>query len=135
MSGVPADARRAGTLRRVLATWLEVTAFDRVRIIDIALAAYEAMANAVEHAYRNATAGTMSLRVVYSNTDRTLEVAVSDAGRWKASTPDPVRGNGLPLISALCEAATVEHTDGGTTVVMNWTADTPIAPVTNLFDH
>lgn len=135
ISGVPADATRASALRRALAAWLEVTAFDRARITDIALATYEALANAVEHAYRNVAAGTMTLRAVYSNTDRTLEVAVTDAGHWQAPTVDPLRGNGLPLISALTQESAVEHTDSGTTVVMNWSADTPLAPVTDIFSR
>lgn len=132
MSDVPAEARRAGALRRALASWLEITAFDRARIVDIALAVYEAMANTVEHAYRNGAAGTMTVRAVYSDVERTLNIEVVDVGHWQTPTVDPLRGNGLTLISALSHASNVEHTDSGTRVTMSWGVETSSALMTDI---
>ncbi len=121
VSEVPAVASRITALRRALEAWLGATAFDARRTGDIVLAVYEAMANVVEHAYRQAAAtGTITLRAAYSAADRVLQVAVIYHGQWSTTEPDPVRGNGIPLMTALCTTSSIDHTATGTSVLLQW---------------
>ncbi|SNT29910.1 Anti-sigma regulatory factor (Ser/Thr protein kinase) [Rhodococcoides kyotonense] len=139
-SDVPADARAISGIRHALVGWLGITEFDDTRVADISLAVYEAMANTVEHAYSHtAAAGTLTLRAGYSSVERALQVVVLDHGRWQEDTSDRLRGNGIPLMSALCDDVSVDHTDAGTSVLMHWLVDRnpghylpPLYPVESL---
>src|SRR3954454_14647921 len=82
---------------------------------DIGLASYEAMANAVTHAYPYGTIGPLELhaRLVPG----WVVVTVTDHGR----RPDqPRAGYGLELIRRLSDDAEVVRGDYGTTVRMSW---------------
>lgn len=121
VSDAPADPSQASAIRRAFAEWLSTTAFTERTRYDIALAVYEAMANAVEHAYRDrSAAGTMTVHAAYSTTQGELEVSISDHGTWQQPTPTPMRGNGIPLMTALSHNTSIDHTDRGTTVLMHW---------------
>lgn len=121
VSEAPADPSQATAIRRALAEWLETTAFDELARYDIALVVYEAMANAVEHAYpTHSSASTMTVRAAYSEADGGLQIAVSDYGQWKEREPDPLRGNGIPLMTRLSDDSSIQHTERGTTVLLNW---------------
>lgn len=121
---MPATAGQAAALRHTLADWLVTTPFDEVQRYDIVLAVYEAMANAVEHAYAHThISGTLSLRAAYSDAQRLLQIAVSDHGRWREPTVNALRGNGIPLMTSLSDDSSIGHTDAGTTVLMQWGVD------------
>ena len=123
ISDAPADPSHARSIRRALAQWLTATVFDDHARRDITLAVYEALANAVEHAYvRHPNTGTMTARAAYSHTRGVLQVSVTDHGRWRPSTPasTPMRGNGILLMNALSEDTSIDHTEEGTTVVMSF---------------
>src|SRR5699024_2213348 len=92
------------------------------QIEAVTLAGYEALANAATHAYAAGT-GTLNLHAEYRSARRQVQIAVSDAGRWR--TPPTDRdgrgGRGLVVIRSLAEHAEV-HTDAsGTTASMHWT--------------
>lgn len=121
ISDAPADPSHARSIRCGLAQWLTATVFDDHARRDITLAVYEALANAVEHAYvGHPDTGTMTARATYSPTRGVLQVSVTDRGRWRPSTPTPMRGNGIPLMNALSEDTSIDHTEEGTTVVMSF---------------
>lgn len=118
---VPAHGEAISGIRHALVGWLGITDFDDDRSADIALAVYEAMANVVEHAYRDMdTTGTLDLRAGYSTVERALQVVVVDHGVWQRPAPNPMRGNGIPLMTALCDGVSIGHSDAGTSVLMNW---------------
>lgn len=121
-TGEPADADRASELRRELGDWLSSVGVGADRAYDVVLATYEAIANSVEHAYRDHTdRGTLDIRVS-SAADGRIEVEVTDRGDWASHNADPNRGRGVPLMRALADSAAVTSDQNGTTVHMIWDA-------------
>ena len=113
-----ADEDRLLELRLGLAAWLGGLALERHQAEDVMLAAYEAMANTVEHAYRG---GSGDVEVRGAVADGRLTVTVTDWGRWKSfDASDPARGRGLILVRGLAEDSELLHRDDGTTVQMAW---------------
>jgi anti-sigma regulatory factor (Ser/Thr protein kinase) len=47
-----------------------------------------------------------------------LTAEVADAGAWRQRTPDPTRGNGLPLMRGSMDDVTVTTGEHGTTVTL-----------------
>lgn len=118
----PADADRASELRRELGDWLNGVGIDADRAYDVVLATYEAIANSVEHAYRDHTdRGTLDIRVSCAAEGR-IDVRVTDRGDWASHNSDPNRGRGVPLMRALADSAAVTSDQNGTTVHMIWDA-------------
>ncbi|WP_415975862.1 ATP-binding protein [Rhodococcus sp. 077-4] len=121
-TGEPADADRASELRRELGEWLNGVGVGADRAYDVVLATYEAIANSVEHAYRDHTdRGTLDIRVSCAANGR-IEVEVTDRGDWASHNSDPNRGRGVPLMRALADSAAVTSDQDGTTVHMIWDA-------------
>ena len=104
VSTVRAELRQ---LRRELDDWL-----DGLRPVDtdreaIELAVWEAVANAVDHAYPPGETGPVRLDAELG-TDGVLECRVRDSGRWRA--PDPsvtYRGRGLLMAEQLVDVLQV----------------------------
>lgn len=116
----PADADRASELRRELGEWLDRMGVDPNRAYDVVLATYEAIANSVEHAYRDhSDRGTLDIRVLCEAEGR-IEVRVTDRGDWAVHNSDPNRGRGVPLMRALADSAAVTSDQNGTNVHMIW---------------
>lgn len=84
------------------------------------LAADEALANSVEHAYRRDEPGTMDLTIML-NPD-TVSFSVIDHGSWKHSTPERsnTRGHGLDMIGALAGQVDLNPTSPGTTLTAHF---------------
>ncbi|MGH3876316.1 MAG: ATP-binding protein [Actinophytocola sp.] len=126
-SGRIADFRYRGdasidqlsSLRRDLIDWSRRAGLAQEQVQAVALAGYEALANAVEHAFPDRPDGVIELHATMG-VER-LTVTVTDWGRWREPPADPgVRGRGLVLIRNLCTNAEIVATDAGTTVTMNW---------------
>lgn len=124
--GILADANSAAQTRHAFAGWLrQFFNLDATRLSDLVLAIYEALANSAEFAYVGADhAGTMDVQARYDPTRFKITVTVSDRGRWRM--PEPAartlsRGRGIPLIRALSDHASIDSTDHGTHVRMEWT--------------
>lgn len=119
---MPASAETLPALRADLESWARAAGLgDRVAA-EIALAAYEAMANSVEHAYPEAP-GVLDLEAVHHG--RRVEVTVTDYGSW--ATPEEIdqqRRRGLPLIQMLADEAIVRPAETGTRVQMRWATGT-----------
>jgi anti-sigma regulatory factor (Ser/Thr protein kinase) len=119
--GVVASPDGLSVVREQLRGWLRQLAppVSAVRVDDILLACYEAMANATEHAYHQCEPGEVVLDATYD--DGKLSITVGDHGRWKDSSgEDPFRGRGVPLIKLLSDESSIDNTPEGTTVSMNW---------------
>lgn len=121
--GESAVAERASALRVALNKWLAALGVNPNRAYDVVLAAYEAMANAVEHAYEShSEPGTLDLHAQCVPTTGWVEVIVSDRGEWAVHPPDSTRGKGVPLMHALADTTAVTSDSRGTTVRMVWNA-------------
>lgn len=112
---------RTDTARRVryaLGAFLDVLELDRDVVDDILMAVGEALANSVEHAYAQASAGRVEVRARAAG-HRLLEVTVADCGAFVERAPRPGRGFGLDIIRAVARSVDVER-DGGTRVHMTF---------------
>ena len=122
---VTADAHNAAAIRREFSDWLgRYFTLDPTQASDVVLAVNEAMANAAEYAYLAAERpGTMHVRALYDDSASTLSVTVTDQGAWRSSDPansSPKRGRGIPLMHALADQATVDSSQAGTRVCLEW---------------
>ncbi|MEB3369259.1 ATP-binding protein [Saccharopolyspora mangrovi] len=116
--GVPASAGNLPVLRDEVDEWARAAGLGGEIAESLALATYEAMANAVEHAYGGA-AGFLDVDAVRSAA--AIEVTVTDHGAWRPPhESDPQRKRGLPLIERLADEAVVTSGEHGTRVQMRW---------------
>jgi anti-sigma regulatory factor (Ser/Thr protein kinase) len=112
---VAAEPGQLSGLRELVSTWVTRFAADHDDHIAVCLAAYEAAANVVDHAYRGRPPGELRLTASLGD-DGAVTLVVADDGRWRA--PDRTRGGrGLPLIRA-CTDLTLDQHDDGTTATM-----------------
>jgi serine phosphatase RsbU (regulator of sigma subunit)/anti-sigma regulatory factor (Ser/Thr protein kinase) len=113
---LPADRAGLKRMRAALGDWLdELHAGPELRH-DVLLAAWEACANAVEHAQGPASA-TFSLHA--DREGSVVRVRVADTGRWRTTGADPgERGLGLPLMRGLMDRVDIVHAADGTVVVL-----------------
>jgi anti-sigma regulatory factor (Ser/Thr protein kinase) len=116
-----ADGGVVARFRVLLRAWLNDTVdIGAERVCDIVLATDEALANVVDHAYRDCSgAGVVTLDVSYIETEARIEIRVRDQGQWRVPEPTPIsaiRGRGLILMRSLASVCTVEGSADGTTV-------------------
>ncbi|HEX2075930.1 MAG TPA: SpoIIE family protein phosphatase [Geodermatophilus sp.] len=104
-------------VRRAMARWAGDVAVDADRGDDLQLAVGEAVANAVEHAYRSSgERGRVSLEVS-ADPDGGLTVTVGDTGRWRPAPADPgFRGRGLQIIDRVATGVDLRPGPTGTTL-------------------
>lgn len=116
---VAGDAHGLVEVRHRLAEWAASVEFDGRDIDDLVLATYEALTNAVEHAYSD---GPRPVELVAATTaDGGVLVTVRDHGRWRAPAADSgFRGRGLRMMEALADRYEIERGSEGTTVRMLW---------------
>jgi serine phosphatase RsbU (regulator of sigma subunit)/anti-sigma regulatory factor (Ser/Thr protein kinase) len=102
-------------LRRTLGRWLTGAQLTQDEQFDIVLAASEAAANAIEHAYgaRQAT-----FAVSCERDAQVVRITVRDDGRWRESRPYG-RGRGLTIMRALMDTVDIESSESGTTVALS----------------
>lgn len=118
-----ATARNAAELRHQFHEWLALdTAADLVD--DLGLVVYEAVANAVEHAYADCTDGSGTVRLEAHRTDGQVLIIVTDEGTWRAATGDSFRGRGLQLMRHLTDEVTIDSDRDGTVVRLRVALDT-----------
>lgn len=116
------SASELSQVRRELTSWARHAGLDQDMTDAVTLSVYEALANTVEHAYREEGRGPVEVNAV--RTGRSVTLTVTDHGRWR--TPDQdgmIRGRGLTLIRKLGSYADVAGTATGTTVRMTWRLD------------
>jgi len=101
-------------LRRTLGRWLMSEGVPADELFNITLAASEAAANAIEHAY-GAQEATFHVACVHEGDE--VRITVSDGGRWRASRPYG-RGRGLAIMRALVDDARIDRGSDGTSVTL-----------------
>jgi len=109
-----ASSETLRSLRRSLRTWLRAAGADSDEVYDLTLAANEAAANAVEHAYGPVEA---QYEVDATLVDGVVEIEVRDFGRWRPAR-DSDRGRGLPLMEGSTDQLTIDRGEAGTVVRM-----------------
>ncbi|MCU1695211.1 MAG: anti-sigma regulatory factor [Mycobacterium sp.] len=123
--GISATAQTASQTRDEFAAWLrEFFALDPIRTSDLVLAINEALANCAEFAYlERPGTGTMDVLAWHDAAESTITVLVSDRGSWRPPVVPTIRtrGRGIPLMEALSDRASIEPSDHGTRVRLEWT--------------
>lgn len=127
LPGLHATAVVIRQVRELLVSWVSQTGLDEDQVADIGLAAHEAMANVVDHAY-DQPGGIFDL---YAFTgDGMVTVTVTDRGSWKRAQDRPtLRGRGLLIIRQLVRRFELTRHAHGTIVRMTWRAR-PSSPLT-----
>lgn len=116
---LPARPDELAGVRRAVEAWSAAGALPDGLVDDLQLALGEAVANAVEHAYRELPPGEIDYRLerLCDDGDGSVRVEVRDHGRWRPPVEDPgFRGRGLTVIRALGHDVDVETTGSGTRV-------------------
>jgi anti-sigma regulatory factor (Ser/Thr protein kinase)/putative methionine-R-sulfoxide reductase with GAF domain len=111
---LPAEPHVLAGVRRALRRWLRHMGADRDQSAEITLAANEACANAIEHAYSPAPAH-FTLRAHARDGEVTL--IVRDSGQWRPPRGQD-RGRGLTIMNAAMDQVETEQTAAGTEIVM-----------------
>jgi anti-sigma regulatory factor (Ser/Thr protein kinase) len=113
---VPARPEQLRPLRQAVQRWAAGHALPGGLADDLLLAVGEAVANAVEHAYRGATAGEVECALDRAE-DGAVLVAVRDSGTWRPAPADNGhRGHGLRMIRTLAADTQLDGRATGTTV-------------------
>jgi serine phosphatase RsbU (regulator of sigma subunit)/anti-sigma regulatory factor (Ser/Thr protein kinase) len=113
---LPADREGLRRMRATLGEWLDVLGASPGVRHDVLLAAWEACANAVEHAQGPVTA-MFSLHADHH--DELVRVRVTDTGSWRVrGAKAGERGLGLPLMRGLMDRVDIVHAADGTVVVL-----------------
>ncbi|GAA0548418.1 hypothetical protein GCM10010172_32810 [Paractinoplanes ferrugineus] len=110
-----ADRAHIALLRADLRAWLVGHGVEPDCRDPVLLACSEAVANAIEHGYRDNPFGTID--VVATVTTDAVEVRVTDHGVWRGAVADVARGRGLQLIRESMDQVMFDRSDG-TTVIM-----------------
>jgi anti-sigma regulatory factor (Ser/Thr protein kinase) len=127
---IPAEPAVLSAVRHDLRDWAQDVGLGTPRIERLLLACQEALANAVEHGYRDTADGRVEVRVALDD-HRCLTAVVTDHGRWLPPVVSPprthpdLRGRGLTLMRALMQTVDVTATSRGTTVRMTERARFP----------
>ncbi|KUL42515.1 SpoIIE family protein phosphatase [Actinoplanes awajinensis] len=108
-----ADPLQITLLRSDLRAWLLGHQVDQNCLNAVLLACSEAVANAIEHGYRNDPFGVVDVSATL--TGDAVEIRVADRGSWRG--PGESRGRGLTLIEECMDEVLFDRGDG-TTVTM-----------------
>jgi serine phosphatase RsbU (regulator of sigma subunit)/anti-sigma regulatory factor (Ser/Thr protein kinase) len=111
---LPADSESLAPMRRALARWLKAAGAEDSEAYEILVAAGEACANAIAHAY---PAGDASFEISGARRSDTLEITVRDHGSWRPPRGE-VRRRGLTLMETLMDEMEVDKAERGTTVTL-----------------
>jgi PAS domain S-box-containing protein len=112
---LPAEPGSLAQLRRELNRWLAKRNASDKEIFELTVAACEAAANAIEHAYG---LGEADFDVKVALDDDVVTIIVRDQGRWRAPRGSN-RGRGLQLIESLMDEMQVGRHEEGTEVKMS----------------
>lgn len=107
-----AQSRSVAPLRHALFGFCEALQFSGDAVDDIVTAAGEALANAVEHAYKDqpAKSPTIELHARFECGDLALDIV--DRGKFVEREPLPWRGFGLRIMRAIAQHITLDTSDG-----------------------
>ncbi|MGX6605061.1 SpoIIE family protein phosphatase [Micromonosporaceae bacterium Da 78-11] len=107
---IGADRAQIALLRADLRAWLGSHGVDTPAREAIVLACSEAVANSIEHGYRDNPFGMIN--VVATVTTDAVEVRVADHGTWRGPVTDVARGRGLQMIRESMDQVLFDRSDG-----------------------
>jgi anti-sigma regulatory factor (Ser/Thr protein kinase)/putative methionine-R-sulfoxide reductase with GAF domain len=110
----PADPEVLASIRQLLRRWLHAHGAGPEEVAAITLAAGEACANAIEHAY---APGPASFELDAFTASGLVTLVVRDTGRWRQPR-GMHRGRGMKMIEAAMHELEVSATEAGTAVLM-----------------
>jgi serine phosphatase RsbU (regulator of sigma subunit)/anti-sigma regulatory factor (Ser/Thr protein kinase)/putative methionine-R-sulfoxide reductase with GAF domain len=113
----PANPGALADVRNLLRRWLYTHGAADAEAYDIVVAAQEACANVIEHAYGP---GAASFELEADHDAGRISIVVRDHGRWRAPRGEN-RGRGLPMMRALMDEVDVRESERGTEVVLTRT--------------
>jgi serine/threonine-protein kinase RsbW len=112
------DAPGISEARRHLTRWAGDAGISTDTVEDIALASYEALTNAAEHAYADGD-GDVDLSAGFLM-GGLFRVTVRDHGRWLTPADPGYRGRGLMMMNGLTDCTGFEIGEWGTVVHLGW---------------
>lgn len=112
---MPSRADRLAGLRQLLRDWLSVNGATDEDRDAFAIAATEACANAIRHAY---DPGEGEIEVGAALESGAATVRVRDHGDWREPQEGKPGGWGIPMMRAFMDNVRIETEDDGTTVVL-----------------
>jgi anti-sigma regulatory factor (Ser/Thr protein kinase) len=98
-------------MRHALSSFLAALKIPEDRRMDIITASGEALANAIEHAYRESDVGGVELHACMERAD-TLTVEVIDRGAFVEPAERSHRGFGLRIVRAVAQSVSIDTTNG-----------------------
>lgn len=110
-----ATPQSARWLRVSFMEWLRTAGVPAAAVDDLTMAVYEALANAVEHAYPPGHPDPV-MRLQAQLDDHQVLITISDHGCWRAPRAPSSRGRGLILMRYLATEVHLRPTGQGTTV-------------------
>jgi anti-sigma regulatory factor (Ser/Thr protein kinase) len=117
-----AVATVAPLARAILDRELRRFSYDEEKRFGVLVAAGEAVANAIEHAYRGEEPGL--IRISIDRELRGLVVTVEDFGRWRSFVKREDRGRGIELMRAFSDGVQIKSRRDSTSVVLR--VDLPV---------
>ena len=129
---LPAELTSASLARTALRRFLATTPLGERRTFDAVVAAGEAVANAIEHAYDRRPNQTFVLRAMSDS--NVCTILVEDSGVWNDVEPLTTRGRGIAMMRELCDTLEMDRSANGTSVALtfqltNNVADASLAAV------
>jgi anti-sigma regulatory factor (Ser/Thr protein kinase) len=122
---LPAEPASAALARTALRRFLATTPLGERRSFDAVVAAGEAVANAIEHAYDRRPNQTFVLRAHHEGPVCTI--LVEDSGAWNDVEPLTMRGRGVAMMRELCDTLEIDRTPAGTSVALGFHVTSNIA--------
>jgi anti-anti-sigma factor len=113
----PATPEQVPVARREVRAWLDSISAPPEAADDVLLACGEAVANAVEHAYRNQPPGEVEIELSQPEPG-VVAIAVRDQGVWKEPVASLHRGRGFGLMRMLMQDVHLDQSPEGTVVRM-----------------
>lgn len=122
----PARPVHLPSIREQVRRWLDPLGLTGDTEQDFVLAASEAASNAVEHAYRPATAED-TVELTFWTEARAICIEIVDHGRWRAPAPVPgARGRGLMIMNGIIHTVLVHYDSRGTRVLLRHPTPVPL---------
>jgi len=119
---LPNELDSLDVVRDALRVWLETAPVTKVEAEEIVLAAWEACANAIEHARDPAEE---TFRFSAELDELGVRLSIEDTGVWAPETTRDDRGLGLRLVRGLMSSVEIETGNGGTRVVLGKELESP----------